>query len=231
MQEWIETASSGLPVHRLGNGDARAGVVIVSEIWGVDTNLRSWAARFVAEGYTVAMPDLWWRAGGPPALSNAEEVSAAVERFDDGHALRDVAAAAASLPRGLPRVVVGFCLGGLYARLASSAVPGLAAAVEFYGRIVYPTLSAAKPAQPLDLLPGRACPLLCHFGGLDSIAPPHHVDELERKLAGQPQPGRVFRYPGVGHAFMNASRAGWNAAAAESAWRRTLRFLDEALPG
>ncbi len=230
MRAWVESAPSGMPVHRLGEGGERGGVVLISEVWGVDEALLGWARRLVEDDFTVAVPDLWWRHGGVPALGSSAEVSAAVGRLDDGTTLRDVAAALALLPRDRPRVAMGFCVGGLYARLASAALPGLAAAVEFYGRIVYPTLSAEKPAQPLDLLPGRACPLLCHFGELDPIAPPHHVDELERRLAGQALPGRVFRYPGVGHGFMNATRPGWDAAASELAWQRTQRFLDEALP-
>jgi carboxymethylenebutenolidase len=231
MREWLEHTSAGLPVHRVSDAvDARAGVVFVPEVWGVDDALRGWARRLAEEGFAVAMPDLWWRYGGSPPLATPAEVGAAVARLDDGNALRDVAAAANVLPPGLPRVVMGFCVGGLYARLASAAVPGFVAAVEFYGRIVYPTLTPEKPAQPLDLLPGRACPLLCHFGELDPVAPPNHVDELERRLSGQLAAAQVFRYPQVGHAFMNPSRPGWNEAAAERAWQRTLRFLDEALP-
>ena len=217
-------------MHRVGRVGERGGVVLLGEVWGVDEALKAWAGRFAEDGFTVAMPDLWWRYGGAPTLEDGAAVARAVARLDDGHAIRDVAAAASMLPPGAPRVVAGFCVGGLYARLASAAVPGFAAAVEFYGRIVYPTLSAEKPAQPLDLLPGRACPLLCHFGEHDVIAPTHHVDELERRLAGQPLPARVFRYPGAAHGFMNPSRPGYDRGSAETAWQRTQRFLDEALP-
>lgn len=223
-------APSGTPVVIVGEPGDRGGVVLVSEVWGITPDLRRWADRLVAEGFAVALPDLWWRRGGPPPLDTVEDIRAAVSSLDDGQALRDVAAAAALLDSAQPRVVLGFCMGGLYARLAAAAVPGFAAAVEFYGRIVYPTLTEQKPTQPLDLLPGRSCPLLCHFGSDDASSPPHHVDELERRLANQGLPAQVFRYPGVGHAFMNADRASHAPAAAELAWARTLRFLDEVLP-
>lgn len=230
MHEWVVTAPSGMPVRRLGDAATRGAVVLIGEVQGVDDALLEWGRRLVDDEFTVAVPDLWWRHGGVPVLGSADAIAAAVGRLDDGNALRDVAAALSVLPLGLPRVAMGFCVGGLLARLATAALPGLAAGVEFYGRIVYPTLSPEKPAQPLDLLPGRACPLLCHFGELDTVAPPHHVDELERRLASQAVPGRVYRYPGVGHGFMNRARPSWNAAAAELAWQRTGRFLDEALP-
>ncbi len=217
----------GTPVFLANRDGARGGVVLVSEVWGVDASLREWAEKLMVEGFAIAMPDLWHRCGGPPS---AEGAAQAIAGLDDGTALRDIAAAAATLDPDRPRIVIGFCLGGLYARMASAAVPGLAAAVEFYGRIVYPTLSSTKPAQPLDMLPGRACPLLCHFGIDDSIAPPHHVDELERRLSHQGIAAQVHRYPGVGHAFMNAHGPGYSAQAAALAWSRTLRFIDEVLP-
>ena len=214
------------PVEVVGEGRDRGGVVLVGEVCGIDSALRGWAAALVNEGFFVAMPDLWARYGGVPQLDSPDAVLAAVARLDDGQAMRDIAAAALRLPRGRPRVVLGFCIGGLYARLASATVPGFAAAVEFYGRVVYPTLTPQKPAQPLDLLPGRTCPLLCHFGETDPIAPPHHVDELQRRLAAQPIPSLVYRYPSVGHAFMNPARAGYSAEASTLAWARTRRFLD-----
>jgi carboxymethylenebutenolidase len=126
--------------------------------------------------------------------------------------------------------VLGFCLGGLYARLAAAMVPGLHVAVEFYGRIVYPTLTTQHAVQPLDLLPGRACPLQCHFGELDTVAPPAHVDELERRLASQAHPARVHRYAGCGHGFLDPRAPAWNEAAATLAWARALRWLEEHLP-
>ena len=230
MSESRVIGRGGTPVVLLRGAVERGGVALISEVWGVDASLREWATKLVEEGFTVALPDLWWRQTGPPELSGPEAIRAAVASLDDGEALRDVAAAVALLEADRPRIVMGFCMGGLYARLASAVVPGLAAAVEFYGRIVYATLSAEKPAQPLDMLPGRACPLLCHFGTDDPVAPPNHVDELERRLAGQAAPGRVHRYPGVGHAFMNAASPAYSAPAAALAWSRTLRFLDEVLP-
>ncbi|MSQ02497.1 MAG: hypothetical protein EXR71_11505 [Myxococcales bacterium] len=205
----------------------RGGVVLVPELWGVDASLTGWAQKLAAEGFVVVIVDLWARHGGPPPLDTPEEIQDAVARLDDGCALRDIAAAAARLPPGRPRVVLGFCVGGLYARLASAAVPGFSAAVEFYGRIVYPTLTPQKPAQPLDMLPGRTCPLLCHFADDDPIAPAHHVDEFQRRLANQAIPSLVYRYPGVGHAFMNQARPGYRAETSALAWARTLRFLDE----
>lgn len=223
----------GASVILLAGGEAAAdrGVVLCPEVRGVDANIEDYAARLLDEGYRVAVVDPWARHGGPPALDAPEAISAAVARLDDGLALADVGFARDCLGAVAGAAVLGFCLGGLHARLAAACVPGFHAAVEFYGRIVYPTLTPQKPVQPLDLLPGRRAALLCHFGTADPAAPAAHVDELERRLAFQPIPARVHRYPGCGHGFANPASPSGNAEAATLAWSRSLRWLDEHLPG
>ena len=206
------------------------GVVLVPEVRGLDANIEDYASRLVGEGYVVAVPDPWFAAGGAPDLSSREAISAAVAGIDDSAMLRLVARARDALGPVNGRAVLGFCMGGLYARMAATVVPGFSAAVEFYGRVVYPTLTPEKPVQPLDLLPGRACALLCHFGTEDPVAPARHVDLLETRLAAQPLPARVYRYAGCGHAFANPGQPTWNAEAAALAWARSLRWLDEHLP-
>lgn len=200
--------------------------MLVSEIWGVEAPLRAYAERLVEGGYDVALPDLWWRDGGPPSFDGPDAVHAAVGRIGDFEALADVGVARDALRADLPRFVVGFCIGGLIARNAACTVPGIAGAVEFYGRIRYGALSPKKPAQPLDLVPGLACPLLCHFGDTDPVAPIEDVRELERRLAGLPVTALVHVYPGCAHAFMNPTKPGWNAESAATAWGRTVAFLD-----
>ena len=209
-----------------GNPESAAGVVVLPEVFGVVDSVVDYAIR-LSRQYRVFVVDYWSRLPRPE-VHTPEAVSAAVGMIDDGSVMRDVAAARALLG-DRPVAVLGFCVGGLYARLASSMVPNLAGAVEFYGRIVYPTLSERKPVQPLDLILGRSCPLLAHFGSQDPLAPEVHIDELERRLGRQPVPARVYRYAGCGHAFMNAERPSWNEAAAALAWSRSERFLADVL--
>ncbi len=214
------------PVHVLRAAAPRGGVVLVGEAFGPDDALRSWADALVHARYDVAIPDLWWRSGGPPPREGVDAVRDAVARLSDFEALADIAAARDRLSHERPKFVLGFCIGGLYARLAACVTPGLTGAVEFYGRIRYGALSANKPAQPLDLLPGLACPLLAHFGDADPIAPRDQVEELRRRLEPLVPCSLVHLYPGCGHAFMNDATPAWNPAAARTAWSRSVAFLD-----
>ncbi len=220
-------APSGAPIERMRALNPRGGVVLLSEVHGIDAVLRDYAERLVQEGWSVALPDLWWRHGVPP-LGTPALLREAVASLPDHEALADVAAARTALPAGLPQFVMGFCIGGLYARMAGCTQVGLSGVVEFYGRIVYPAITANKPVQPLDLLPGLACPIQCHFGTEDAVAPLAHVDELERRLRVRSTPGQLFRYEGCQHAFMNPERPAWADEEACAAWGRALTFLEQA---
>ena len=214
-------------VRSIEASDPQGAVVLISEVSGVDDALLGYANRLVEEGYTVAMPDLWWRSGRPD-LSVEGGMARAIEAVRDSEALFDVREALAGLAgRPVPRFVMGFCLGGLYARMAACALPGLSGAVEFYGRIRYPGTTEQKPVQPLDLVSGLGCPIQCHYGSEDTVAPPAHVDELEQRLGGRAYPAQVFRYAGCGHAFLNPHRPSFRAEPAALAWSRAIRFLGE----
>lgn len=216
----------GTRVQVVRAGTPRGAVVLVPDVGGVDDTLRDAAERLAGLGWDVAVPDLWWRTGGPPPPADDDDGEAAEALVADYDALADIAAARDALPPERPRFLVGFGLGGLYARMAACVVFGFSGAVEFYGRIVYPTITPRKPAQPLDLLPGLSCPLQCHFGEDDPVAPLAHVAQLEERLAGLSQPTMVFTYPGCAHGFLDPRRPGWDQEAARTAWARAVSFLD-----
>ncbi|MSP54803.1 MAG: hypothetical protein EXR69_04235 [Myxococcales bacterium] len=211
----------------------RGGVVLLSEVAGVDERLRALARGLVAEGYVVALPDLGWRgeAPEPDSVARPERPVRAARELVDSESLADVRVALHGLPRGHPRFVVGFGAGGTYARMAGCTLPGIAGVVEFCGQVMYAGTDRNHPVQPLDLAPGLACPIQCHFGTEDTVAPPSHVDLLEERLKrprGGPSPAvQVFRYPGCGHGFMDPGSLEARPDAAGLAWSRALRFLDE----
>ncbi|MFN7146920.1 MAG: hypothetical protein ACK4YP_24305 [Myxococcota bacterium] len=169
----------------------------------------------------------------------------AAEGPADAVAIAAIAAARDLLPAAGPRFVVGVGAGGLYARLAGCAILGLDGVVAFGGRVRYAGVSARRPIQPLDLLPGLGCALQCHFRDDDPETPPAHVDELERRLAGVSRGWQVFRYPAsrggadrhdrdvrggeraaapsVGTSTTEASS--WQGADAATAWGRARAFL------
>ncbi len=127
-----------------------------------------------------------------------------------------------------PRFVVGLGLGGLYARSFACTARGLSGAVSFQGPLVYATLTPQRPAQPMALLPGLGCPLLCHLAALDPEMTEAQVARLEERLRDCRPTALVYRYAGVAPSVFNVSdapRAHVEARAHALAWARTRAFL------
>ena len=117
--------------------------------------------------------------------------------------------------------VTGFCMGGALTLLAAVHVPEADAAVVWYG---YPQL------EFIDATRIRA-PLLGHWATEDGAFPIVKVDELEKKLRDGGVEFEFHRYHAK-HAFANETADSKNlpylkhdAAAAELAWERTMKFL------
>jgi carboxymethylenebutenolidase len=195
---------------------APAGAVILAHEWyGLNDDMRRLADRFAAEGFVALSVDLFdghvaTDAAGAMQLAGALKTPVAVA----------VIAAAADALRALPSVngkvaVTGFCLGGAMAVAAVCAVPGLAAAVPFYG--------IPKP-EYVDWSRGDA-PLLGHYGRRDPVIP---VERPQALADAANAAGRSFElhFYEAGHAFMREGDAGaYDAPSAALAWERTVAFL------
>ena len=124
--------------------------------------------------------------------------------------MRDIAAARGGALAGVDKVgVIGYCWGGFVAWMAAARVPGFACAVPYYG------------GGMLDAIGERPkCPVMAHFGELDSVIP---VDGVRKLAAAHPE-AQVFIYA-ADHGFNCDQRASYDAAAAKLARERTLQFL------
>jgi len=199
----------------------RPGAVLIHGGFGLDAHALDAARLLARAGYAVIAPDLHARGGaaGQPA---------------DRRALGDLEAAAGALveragadPRRI--AAVGYSTGGTFAFLFGCASTRVAAVVDFYGRIVYPALSAEQPTQPLELALNLGAPLLFLAGEDDPAVPPEHVALLRRVLSQFGKDFDIVTYPGVAHGFLNDRRGGYDAAAAADAWGRALAFLEQRL--
>jgi carboxymethylenebutenolidase len=197
-------------------GAPKGGLVICQEIFGVNHHIRAVAEGFASEGFLAVAPALFDRA--KPGV----ELEYTAEGVAEGRALRtalgwdevmaDVAAAVEAVREAGPVGVVGYCWGGSLAWLAACRL-GVAAAVGYYGGQIH----EHREEKP-------ACPVLLHFGVLDDLIPPEHIDEIR---ALHPEV-TVHTYP-AGHGFNCDARADFDEDSAGIAGERTLAFLDEHL--
>jgi carboxymethylenebutenolidase len=203
-------------------------VLVIHEIWGLNDHIRDVARRFAQQGYIALAPDLYSREGAPQLdVNNRAAMMEFIAALPDHRLVADLEAGVGYLmEQGAARVgSVGFCMGGLYSYLLAAKSPRLAAAVDFYGRIVYAEKTANKPESPVDLAAQLKCPLLANFGEQDASIPLADVERLRDQLKLGHQPWKVNVYPGAGHAFFNDTRPSYNKNAAADAWQEMLEFF------
>ncbi|NML47276.1 dienelactone hydrolase family protein [Ramlibacter sp. G-1-2-2] len=200
---------------------ARAGIVVLQEIFGVNAHIRSICDRLAALGYLAVAPALYDRAERDAQLAyGAEGVArgrAIRQQVNDDVAMRDVAATVDAIgaelgPQGKIGVI-GFCWGGTLAWLAAARLARVDAAVAFYGTGIAGYLAEA-PRKPV----------LLHFGRQDTNIPQADVAKLRAAFPAVP----VHEYD-AGHGFNCDDRAAYEPASAKAAWDRTTAFFAEQL--
>jgi carboxymethylenebutenolidase len=217
MGEWIKLkADDGFEVSAWKaqpKGAPRGGIVVIQEIFGVNGHIRSVADRFAEAGYLAIAPAMFDRVEpgvdmgyDPTTMGKGMDIAGKMNR---DAAMKDVAAAIAAAGAAGKVGIVGFCMGGTFAWIASAKLTGLAAAVGYYGGGVI----AAKDLQPL-------VPTILHFGEKDAHIPMDGVREVEKLHPDVP----VYIYP-ADHGFHCDARASYDAPSAKIAWDRTLEFF------
>src|SRR5471030_2720843 len=102
------------------------GIVLLQEIFGINSYIRDVADYYAEEGYVVIAPDLFWRLEPGVELNETqlEKAFALYQKFDVPKAIEDITASVATL-RSQPECVgkvgaLGFCLGGALAYLSAA---------------------------------------------------------------------------------------------------------------
>ena len=201
-------------------GDAKGGIVVLQEIFGVNVHIRDVCDGFAKDGFSVVAPALYDRSsrknfqvGYTPDVIAVGRVLRDEFSWDD--TVKDVKAAADLLAAdGLKVGTVGYCWGGTISFLAGVRLD-IAGAVVYYGGQIIPYKDEAA-----------RCPMLMHFGEHDAGIPLSDVDQIK---AAQPQ-ADVHIYD-ADHGFNCDHRGSFNEAAAAQARERTMAFFAKNLAG
>lgn len=199
-------------------GTPKGAIVVIQEIFGVNSHIRSICDRLAADGYTAIAPALFDRTErGFECGYSADEVTHArtfIADADWDAFVRDTEAARAAVADVGATGIVGFCMGGTVAFLAATRLPGFAAASGFYGG----RIDAYADEKPL-------CPTQLHYGSEDHGIPMDNVERVRSKRADC----EIHVYQGAGHGFNCDARASFDADAAKIAWGRTMDLFAENL--
>jgi len=196
-----------------GSADAKAGLVVVQEIFGVNHHMRDMADRFAAAGYAVCAPALFDRVEPGVELGYTPDDIAKGRDYrmtlSDAQVMADIAAAAAYLG-GKKLGIVGYCFGGTVAWWGATRTTKFSAASCWYGG----GIAGTKDERP-------NCPVQMHFGETDASIP---MSDVEAVRAAQPK-AETYVYLGAGHGFGCDERGSYSEPDYELAQQRTLAFF------
>lgn len=196
-------------------------VMIIHENRGLNEHTRDVARRFALAGFRAFAPDFLSPVGGSTLLTE-DQAREKIGKLDLAEAAAGGVAILEELgesSRGGKIGAVGFCWGGgMVNRLAVAAGDKLDAGIVYYG-------PAPDPSEAVRV----QAPLMIHHAGRDArIAQTLWPWITALRDAGK----RVtyYNYEDAEHAFNNDTSAErYNKAAADLAWRRTLRFFRQHL--
>lgn len=195
-------------------GAVRGAVVVIQEIFGVNSHIREVVDGYAAEGFYAIAPAIFDRVQpgvelGYDEAGMAEGIDLAFSKLDMGNTLKDVQAAIDHAGAHGKVGVVGYCFGGLLTWLSACDLTGVAAASSYYGGGVAGQLERSAK-----------CPTIMHFGELDAHIP---MTDVAAVRAAQPDV-QVFVYA-ADHGFNCDHRGSFDGASAQTAKARTLELF------
>lgn len=190
------------------------GVLVLSSWWGLTRGVKDICNRLCDEGFVVLAPDL---TGGVQA-ETAAEAELELAESDPNVTANLVLASAVALrsasddPEG-PVAVIGYSMGASWALWAATRQPEtFHSVVAYYG------------IQKLDFT-SLTARVQGHFVDHDPLVDDDDVVLLEADLFELGREPEMWHYDDVGHWFAEPGIEGYDEAAAELAWERTLTFL------
>lgn len=205
------------------SGAARAAIVVIQEIFGVNEGIRRKCDHWASLGYLALAPDLFWRLRpgvelDPDVESEFKEALDLMGEFNQDQGIRDVEATIREARKHLPGKgkvgCVGYCLGGRLAFM-TSARTDVDASVGYYG-VGIDNLLREKNAI--------SRPLMLHIAGADHFVDQPTQRKMHEGLDDHPKV-TLHDYPGEDHGFAAEMGKRRSEEAARLADQRTEEFF------
>jgi len=207
-------------------GKAKAAIVVIQEIFGVNAGIRRKCDQLAEAGYLAVAPDLFCRLQpgielDPDIPDQMQAALGWMGKFDQDQGIRDIEATirfARDKVGGGKVGAVGYCLGGRLAYM-TAARTDVDASVGYYA-VGIDGLLHEKHAI--------ARPLMLHIAGHDGFVPPEVQKAMHEGLDDHPRV-TLHDYPGVDHGFATEFGKRRVEDAATLADRRTAAFFERNL--
>ncbi len=212
-------------------------IMLAHDVYGLDEHIDEVVIRLAREGYAVMAPDFYTTKGGSRFGNALASRRTMLTATPDPLAVSDINKGYNYLKGesfiDTSRVaVMGFGFGGTVALLAASQNTDFAAAVNFYGDVVYPksAITRGKPYSPVEMIPLIKCPILSIYGGPDEDISREDLALYERRLREKSRGFDLKVYPNAKNGFFNDRRPEvYQPKIAQEALSITLNWLKKQL--
>jgi carboxymethylenebutenolidase len=221
-----------------GNAPSGRGVIYMTDIGGIRRSARDAAARLASHGYTVLLPNLFYRVGEPPFFKPPLDFTDPATRAMFGKlsgslppsAVEQDAARYVDYLTAQPETAdatlaaVGHCFSGSMALRAAAACPDkIGLAVSFHGGRLY----TDAPDSPHTVLPRVKARLYFGHAVKDGGMPQEAIDKLGQALAAWGGRYENEVYEGALHGWTSTDSQIYNEAQAERAFAKLLTLLGD----
>ncbi|WP_392839175.1 dienelactone hydrolase family protein [Streptomyces sp. LN500] len=218
-------------------------VLLYMDAFGLRPHLKEMADRLARAGYTVLVPNVFYRHGRAPVVELPDVIGPArrpeiferlgpiMTSLTPDLAMRDADAylrwlAASPLTTDGPVGITGYCMGaGLALRTAGTYPDRVAAMAGFHGG----RLATDSPDSPHLLADRITAELYFGHADQDPSLPPEQIDRLDEALTAAGVRHHSEIYTGAHHGFTQADTAAYDSTADKRHWTALLALLDRAL--
>ncbi len=211
-------------------GTPKAAIIVIQEIFGVNSGIRQKCDTWAKAGYLAVAPDLFWRFApacdlDPDVPDQLQEAFGHFGAYDANDGVIDLEAtikairAGISGQAGVSKVgAVGYCLGGRLAYMMACRTD-VDASVGYYGVMI---------DQMLNESHAIANPLMLHIPTADGFVGPEAQATMRAGLRGN-RHVTLYDYDGLDHGFAAEMGNRRDEAGAQLADARTVAFFKEHL--
>ncbi|MFF4400976.1 dienelactone hydrolase family protein [Streptomyces sp. NPDC001480] len=223
-----------------GDGRPHPAVLLYQDAFGLRPHLKAMADRLAAAGYTVLVPNVFYRHGRAPVVELPEFIDPAarpqmweqltplIRSLTPELAERDAGAyldwlAGSPLAADGPVALTGYCMGARLVLFTAAAHPDrVAAAAGFHGG----QLATDDPAGPHVAAARITAEVYFGHADQDPSLPEEQIKRFEQALTQAGVRHRCEVYAGAHHGYTQADTAAYDQEADERHWAALLDLLD-----
>jgi carboxymethylenebutenolidase len=232
-------------VHPQGDGRWPAAILFV-DAFGLRPTMRDMAKRLAADGYTVLVPNPYYRSTKPPGIEPGFDFTNPADRaklealrapltseavMQDATAYVKFLDSQSSVDKKAKMGVFGYCMGGPMTMQAAAALPErISAGASFHGG----GLVTDKPDSPHMLVPKMKAQYYFGIAENDDQRQPDAKTKLDDAFRAAHLPAKIEVYPGTLHGWcvkdmpLQNGKPIYNEAAAERAWSELVALFKRA---